>query len=205
MARRKNDFKLSPEQQQMVIDNQNLARREAWRVQRTTGIEYSILESVAFMGLCKACYRFDPDAGFKFSSLATPTIYGELLHYIRDKTYALRLTHRMREQWCKGRKLLFKGFSDQEIADSLEIPLTDWQETRSTCSGPPLELKDQAKPVAGPEASEVDLGADYFERAIDQLFSLSVADVERLKKFFTTGRGGPPHETIKKLLKGYNF
>ena len=44
MARKQFDFQLSEKQQQMAIDNINLARREAWRVQRTTGIELVALK-----------------------------------------------------------------------------------------------------------------------------------------------------------------
>ena len=126
----------------MAVNNINLARREAWRIQRTTGIEYSVLEGAAFLGLCKAVYRYDPESGYKFSSLATPTIRGELLHWVRDKTYALRLSHKMREDWIKGRKLIFEGYNDIRIAEALGISIGEWQETRSACSGPPLELKD---------------------------------------------------------------
>ena len=67
MARKSFDFKLTPEQQKMAIANINLARREAWRIQRTTGIEYSVLEGAAFLGLCKACNRYDSESGYKFS------------------------------------------------------------------------------------------------------------------------------------------
>ena len=106
MARKAKEFKLSEEQQKLAADNINLARREAWKLQRTTDIDYNTLEGAALEGLCKAAYRYDPTSGFKFSSLAVPTIRGELLHWIRDKTYAMRLTHKMREKWIKGQKLM---------------------------------------------------------------------------------------------------
>jgi DNA-directed RNA polymerase specialized sigma subunit len=165
MARKSPDFKLSPEQQKMAADNLNLARREAWRIQKTTGIDYSTLEGVAFLGLCKACYRYNPDSGFKFSSLATPTIRGELLHWVRDRTYAMRLSHKMRENWVKGRKMLYRGASDLEVAKGLSISIEEWQETRSACSGPPLELKDQAMPSDPLEPEEIDFANVYKERA----------------------------------------
>ena len=106
MARKTKKFYLSKEQQELASENINLARREAWRLQRTTDIDYDTLEGAALEGLCKAAYRYDPESGYKFSSLAVPTIRGELLHWIRDKTYAVRLTHKMRENWLKGRKML---------------------------------------------------------------------------------------------------
>ena len=172
MARRPAKFKMNREQQKLAADNLNLARREAWRIQRSTGIDYHTLESVAFEGLCKAAYRYDPDRphpttgkSMKFSSLAVPTIRGELLHWVRDKTYAVRLSHKMRERWIKGRKLLYRGSTDIEIAKELGITREEWQEVRKVCSGPPLELKEQAKPTEPLEASEIDFGAMYLELA----------------------------------------
>ena len=180
MARKHAKFKLTAEQQKLASDNLNLARKEAWRLQRTTGIEYSTLESVAFEGLCKAANRYDPNRphpvtgkSMKFSSLATPTIRGELLHWIRDKTYSVRLSHKMRENWIKGRKLLYKGSCDIEVAKELGIELTEWLEVRKVCSGPPLELKDQAKPTDPLEPDEMDFGRYYLEVVDDAIKKLS--------------------------------
>ena len=174
MARKPAKFQLTSEQQKLASDNLNLARKEAWRLQRTTGIEYSTLESVAFEGLCKAANRYDPTRphpitgkSMRFSSLATPTIRGELLHWIRDKTYSVRLSHKMRENWIKGRKLLYAGSTDLEIARELEIDLVEWLEVRKVCSGPPLELKDQAKPTDPLEPSEMSFDHYYLD-VVDQ-------------------------------------
>lgn len=177
MARKPQKFTMNKVQQKLASDNLNLARREAWRIQRTTGIDYHTLESVAFEGLCKAAYRYDPDRphpttgkSMKFSSLAVPTIRGELLHWVRDKTYAVRLSHKMRERWIKGRKLLYRGATDIEIAAELEITREEWQEVRKVCSGPPLELKEQANPTEPLEASEINFGNMYLtlaQQAID--------------------------------------
>jgi DNA-directed RNA polymerase specialized sigma subunit len=179
MARKPAKFQLNTEQQKLAADNLNLARREAWRIQRSTGIDYHTLESVAFEGLCKAAYRYDasrphPVTGksMKFSSLAIPTIRGELLHWVRDRTYSMRLSHKMRERWVKGRKLLYRGATDIEIAANLGILLEEWQEVRKVCSGPPLELKDQATPTEPLEPSEVDFASMYLEQASNAMNEL---------------------------------
>lgn len=184
MARKSFDFKLTPEQQQMAVDNINLARREAWRIQRTTGIEYSVLEGAAFLGLCKAVHRYDPESGYRFSSLATPTIRGELLHWVRDKTYALRLSHKMREDWIRGRRMVFDGVSDLKIAETLGISIQEWQETRSACSGPPLELKDQATPSDPLEPDEIDFKLDYRQKAKDAMDEMSDKDRQMLSSYY---------------------
>jgi RNA polymerase sigma-B factor len=41
---------------------------------------------VALVGLLKAVERFEPDRGLQFSSLAMPTILGELKRHFRDRT-----------------------------------------------------------------------------------------------------------------------
>ena len=51
MARKPAKFQMNAEQQKLASDNLNLARREAWRIQRSTGIDYQTLESVAFEGI----------------------------------------------------------------------------------------------------------------------------------------------------------
>lgn len=135
-------FELNKQQQVMATENMNLARREAWRFQRRTDMTYDDLESVAFIGLMKACFKFDVDRGWKFSTYAVPVIRGELLHYVRDHSYLLRLSHRMRETWVKGRRFLDRGHTDQQVAEELGIKLEEWLDTRQACSGAPLELKE---------------------------------------------------------------
>ena len=209
MARRPAKFTMSAAQQKLAADNLNLARREAWRIQRSTGIEYHTLESVAFEGLCKAAYRYDPDRphpttgkSMKFSSLAVPTIRGELLHWVRDKTYAVRLSHKMRERWVKGRKLLYRGSTDIEIAKELGITREEWQEVRKVCSGPPLELKEQAKPTEALEASEIDFGQMYLELASQALDSLGdhSSTLEKLEVYLSGTGSRLPTDAVDELL-----
>lgn len=209
MARKPQKFQMSREQQKLAADNLNLARREAWRIQRSTGIDYHTLESVAFEGLCKAAYRYDPDRphpttgkSMKFSSLAVPTIRGELLHWVRDKTYAVRLSHKMRERWIKGRKLLYRGSTDIEIAKELGITREEWQEVRKVCSGPPLELKEQAKPTEALEASEIDFGLMYLglaEQVLDGLSSHS-GTLDKLEVYLSGTGTKVPTSSVDELL-----
>lgn len=203
MARATPKYQLSKEQQKLAENNLNLARREAWRIQRTTGIDYSVLEGVAFEGLCKASYRYDPESGYKFSSLATPTIRGELLHWVRDRTYAMRLSHRMRETWVKGRKLLYRGASDIEVARELDISLQEWKETRSACSGPPLELKDQATPTEPLEPDEVDFAELYKQQALQLLDKITEEDIEMFVNYIDNNATRPPIRYINSLLEDF--
>lgn len=184
MARKTKKFHLSKEQQRLASENINLARREAWRLQRTTDIDYDTLEGAALEGLCKAAYRYDPESGYKFSSLAVPTIRGELLHWIRDKTYAVRLTHKMRENWLKGRKMLYQGYQESKICDSLDISLSEWQEIVSVCSGPPLEINDQAKPCEALEPEEIDFATKYLLDVEEKINNLSQQEFSLVSNYF---------------------
>ena len=210
MARRPAKFTMSKEQQKLAADNLNLARREAWRIQRSTGIDYQTLESVAFEGLCKAAYRYDPDRphpitgkSMKFSSLATPTIRGELLHWVRDRTYAVRLSHKMRERWVKGRKLLYRGSTDLEIAAALDISKEEWQEVRKVCSGPPLELKEQAQPTDPLEPDEIDFGRIYLdaaEKAVEALAEEYSEALSAVEVYLGPGGSKIPREAVDAFL-----
>ena len=200
---------MSREQQDLAAENLNLARREAWRIQRSTGIDYHTLESVAFEGLCKAAHRYDPTRphpvtgkSMKFSSLAIPTIRGELLHWVRDRTYAVRLSHKMRERWVKGRKLLYRGSTDLEVAEALEITKEEWLEVRKVCSGPPLELKEQAKPTDPLEPSEIDFAAVYLDAAADAIDRVDAENAVAALEVYLSGTGNViPRDDVNAFLK----
>ena len=79
MAKRNQNLKLTVTQQILAAANINLARNIAWKYQRSTNIEYHILESAAFEGLCQAAAKYDPELindktgkPMQFSSLAVP-------------------------------------------------------------------------------------------------------------------------------------
>lgn len=207
MAKKSKDTRLTSAQQKLASDNLNLARNIAWKYQRSTNIEYSILESAAFEGLCQAAARYDAqllnqetNKPMKFSSLAVPYIRGSILHYIRDKTYSMRLTHKMREMWLKGRKYVRMGYSDIKIAKLIEVDLRDWQDTKTACSGPPLELKDQAKPVDCKGIDELDNLTVFREIATTVLQEMPEHVRLRLERY-CFGRTATPQQNLKNDLK----
>ena len=206
MARTRDNYKLNKTQQKLAADNLNLARKEAWRYQKKTEIEYSVLQAVAFLGLCQAAYAYDPEMPnkrtgkpMKFSSIAVPYIRGSILHYIRDRTYMVRLSHRMRENWLQGRRLLQDGSTDLEIAAELGIDLVDWLETRVVCSGPPLELEEHGAPVVGPSITRSPVVEHYLEGAKKALEGLSSEDRSSVDLFFRRGGGSPPAAALARV------
>ena len=137
----------------------------------------------------------------KFSSLAIPTIRGELLHWVRDRTYAVRLSHKMRERWVKGRKLLYRGSTDLEVASALGITKEEWLEVRKVCSGPPLELKEQAKPTEPLEPSEIDFAKMYLEAAEDALDRAGGQETMEVLDVYLSGLGSViPKEELNDFL-----
>jgi RNA polymerase sigma-B factor len=208
MARSAAKFTLSAEQQKLVTDNLNLARREAWRYQRKTDIDYKTLESVAFEGLCQAAHKYDPEMinernglPMKFSSIAVPYTRGAILHYIRDKTYLLRLSHKMRETWLKGRRLVFEGKSDIEIAEALGVELLDWLDCRVTCSGPPLELQEQGAPTVDPAIEEPDMRQAYIDQASQAFNQLHPEDQRRLVNYFASSSTRSSQEALGAVVR----
>lgn len=54
-------------------------------------IEKEDMEQIGFIGLWKACTRFDSSLNIKFSTYAIPTIIGEMLKEIRDRSGLIKI------------------------------------------------------------------------------------------------------------------
>jgi len=143
-------FTLTPEQSRFSAQHVRLAYREAHKMSERTGIPYDELQGPALIGLCKGASTFDASRGWQPSSYLCPKIRGELLHFIRDKTYLLRIPHKVRELWMTGRRHLPYGRSDAWIARECGVELEVWLDCRAICSGPPVELNEavQGQPAA---------------------------------------------------------
>jgi len=70
-----------------------LARRYAWGREPLDD-----LKQVACVGLMKSIERFDPDRGVAFSTYAVPTIAGELRRHLRDSTWSVHVSQRVRQR-----------------------------------------------------------------------------------------------------------
>jgi RNA polymerase sigma-B factor len=70
----------------------HIARRYGYR-----GEPADDLEQVATLGLILAVDRFEAERGVDFLSFAVPTINGEVLRHLRDRSTAIRVPRRLRE------------------------------------------------------------------------------------------------------------
>lgn len=92
------------------------------------GVEFEDLNQLALMALLKAIERFEPGRGLQFSTYLSPTIAGEIRHYIRDKGSAIRFsrdkTAQLSKLFEKREKLtleLKREPSLRELAGAMEI------------------------------------------------------------------------------------
>lgn len=104
-----------------------LCRRAARRFKRP-GLERSDLEQVAALGLVKACDRFDARTTTPFEAFAWLVIVGELMHYVRDHEWLVRIPRRLRklerDHSLKLDKLtndLGREPSDRELATEMRV------------------------------------------------------------------------------------
>ena len=120
-----------------------LAQQQAHRFARRWSMQVDDLLGPAYEGLCKGAIGFDPSRGHRPSSYLVPKVKGELLHYIRDTGFAVRISHRLRELWIRARRPVAQGLSDEQIAEQLGVPLALWLECRRACGQRPVPLQEE--------------------------------------------------------------
>ena len=104
-----------------------LARSMARRYLRP-GIALEDMFQVALVGLVKAVDRYDPASQARFVTFATPTILGELRHYLRDHSWGVHVPRAMQEFTAQVRRAegelaerLRRKPSPREVAARLEV------------------------------------------------------------------------------------
>lgn len=121
---------------QLVQMNAGLVRKIAHRVCHQCAEPYEDLEQIGYLGLIRAIERFDPSQGCAFSSFAVPYIRGEMLHFLRDKSSAVKIPRRWQDLQREGQKVKEQltnklGYtpSDAMIAEKLGVSVQEWRET----------------------------------------------------------------------------
>jgi RNA polymerase sigma-B factor len=120
----------------------SLARRYSMRA--TWADSSEDLRQVALLGLVRATDRFDPSRGVPFSAFATSTIVGELKHYLRDRSWAVRPPRRVQNLYLRSQEAI------SDLTQEMGRPPT------------PAEVGDRVD--ASPADVEEALGAGDFRR-----------------------------------------
>lgn len=80
------------------LDHQGLVRKISWHYSRPIPAMREDFEQIGYIGLMKACERFDPARNHKFSTYAYPIIRGEISHWIRDHLSLVRIPRPLLKQ-----------------------------------------------------------------------------------------------------------
>ena len=127
-------------QRAFTCEHLGLARQQAHRFARRWNVPVDDLLGPAYEGLCKGAMAYDPSRGFRPSSYLVSRVKGELMHHMRDSGFAVRIPHRLRELWFRGRKCLAQDQDDVKIAQRLQVPLEHWLACRQACEAVPVPL-----------------------------------------------------------------
>jgi RNA polymerase sigma-B factor len=142
-----------------------LAAKAASRYMRP-GLEYDDLYQVAMMSLLRAIERFDSSKGVKFAAFALPTLLGDLKHYIRDYSSAMRPPRSAGELAAKLRRAeselagqLGRYPTTEETADYVGVSVERALEALETANSLQFMMIDGAENQDG-EAMETILGSE---------------------------------------------
>ncbi|MHC5732641.1 MAG: sigma-70 family RNA polymerase sigma factor, partial [Nostoc sp.] len=75
----------------LARNNEKLIHQVAHRMSQVCREPYEDLFQIGYIGLIKACDRFDPSTGHAFSSFAMPYIQGEIQHFLRDQWQSIKI------------------------------------------------------------------------------------------------------------------
>jgi RNA polymerase sigma-B factor len=121
----------------LVRLNAGLVRKIAHRISRQCCEPFEDLEQIGYLGLIRAIERFDPTHGYAFSSFAVPYIRGEMLHFLRDRSSAVKIPRRWQELQKEEQRVrealtkeLGRNPKDREIAERLGITIIEWQDIK---------------------------------------------------------------------------
>lgn len=129
MGRRFHFDPLTAEQQQLVVDNLEVARRLSWQA-RSQYRDDAYQEAV--IGLMAAARSYDPDAGVAFKSWAYTKAQGYMLDGLRKRTGWRRVGRPDEEpilsldrfnfdEWLVPDPLAEAGFDDVETVDPVDL------------------------------------------------------------------------------------
>src|SRR6478672_3526236 len=153
--------------------NHGLVRQVAHRFITQCREPFEDLCQIGALGLIRAIERFDPTKGNAFSSFAIPFIRGEIQHYLRDRGRTVSVPRAWQECYQsvkrKQRLAAEKAPSEVEVAASLGVGSTQWQQVSQAVNSWVLPLKPEICEVPVEEPEEESPECDRLRKALKQL------------------------------------
>jgi DNA-directed RNA polymerase specialized sigma subunit len=151
MKRRRQIEPLGADERKLVEDHLGVAKFAAWSAIRETRgytgcLTYEDLESIALYAICIAAKDYDPSKGFLFSTYASRKAKGYIQHALRDHSRLVRIPRSVLKERGDVRLLMSQGLTQEQIADTLKIPLgrveeceNSWKEIHTSLDYHPIE------------------------------------------------------------------
>lgn len=115
------------ERNQLVEKNMKLVDMVIWKYCRhfLQHAEYDDLQSVGYIGLINAATSFDESKGFKFSTYACHTIYGNIRRFMRDNLNTLKIPRKVKALLYHFYLAQDEGLTGDEVAGKLGISVQE--------------------------------------------------------------------------------
>jgi RNA polymerase sigma factor (sigma-70 family) len=117
----------------LAIRHQDIADKVARNISRKTGHSAEDLRQIAMMGIIQASRRYKSERG-DFRPYARSYANGEVLHFLRDKGFLVKVSPQWRELYARGMKLLRSGCSLADTKKKLGISDRLWDEIENACT-----------------------------------------------------------------------
>jgi len=118
----------------LALQHLDLADAIARNFARRTVHPVEDLRQVAILGLLKAAARYKPSGGRPFRPYARTFAKGEVIHYLRDSGFAIKVPPTWRDQHASGQKLLRQGLPPSQIPGRLGVTPERWAEIQQACT-----------------------------------------------------------------------
>ncbi|MEH7223972.1 SigB/SigF/SigG family RNA polymerase sigma factor [Bacillus sp. JJ1566] len=90
-------------EREIIVRYEKVIKKIAWKYSKGSAFHEDIVQ-VGRIGLLGAIRRFDPTIGKSFNTFAIPTIYGEIKHFLRDKTWSVHVPRGAKDLGIKIKK-----------------------------------------------------------------------------------------------------
>ncbi len=128
----------------LALQHLDLADAIAGNFARRTIHPFEDLRQVAIIGLLKAAERFKPTGDRPFRPYARTYANGEIIHYLRDCGFSIKVPPTWRDQFASGRKLLRHGVPPSEVPRRLGISDSRWLEIQEACGVTVVALQPES-------------------------------------------------------------